>query len=140
MSRKARRAQASSIGDVGDAQSGLARERRVGRPLAGVGPVDVVAREQRERDGVSFGVAMRAQALDGVREQAADPFAMEPALRIRLVAARVRREIRVEPREVDAGDRQPPPRLRRAAALSSFARKPSRQVRTNVRKRALAGS
>ena len=49
-------------------------------------------------------VAVRAQAIHRVGEEAADPLAMEPAFGIRLVAARVRREVRVEAREVDAGD------------------------------------
>ena len=87
-----------------DAEAGLAREARVGRTRAAVRLVDVVALEQREGDEVAIGVALHAQAVDGVSEQAAHPFAMEPALGVRLVAAGVRGEIRVEPREVDGGD------------------------------------
>src|SRR5205085_10547664 len=93
------------VGDVGHPQAGLPPEIGVGRPIVAVGAFDVITPEQVEGAGVALGVAVRSQMVEGIGEQAADPLAMEPPLRVRVVAAGVGGEIRVEAREVDAGDR-----------------------------------
>jgi hypothetical protein len=110
------------------------------RSAAAASPARCRSDEERERRACRPPPRVDRSRPSGVGEQAADPLALEPALGIRIVAARVRARSASKRAKSTGVIAEAAAALQPRRRLVSLARKPSRQVRTKVRKRAFAGS